>query len=78
MYANHPLVLDRLPTKASLPQRLHIPAGRAGPSQADMRKPAALLPPVRQVLVTFGVLQHVQAGRADALASSTDQLAPGT
>ncbi|WP_322769519.1 hypothetical protein [Frankia sp. Cr1] len=38
---------------------------------------AALAAPVRQVLFTFGVLQHVQAGHADALVSYTDQLAPG-
>ncbi len=35
MYVNHPLVLGRLPTKASLPQRLHIRAATRWPQLAD-------------------------------------------
>ncbi len=38
MYVNHPLVLGRLPTKASLPQRLHI---RAATRAATRRPPLA-------------------------------------
>ncbi len=35
MYVNHPLMLDRPPTKASLPQRLPIPAATRRPPLAD-------------------------------------------
>ncbi|WP_322779743.1 hypothetical protein [Frankia sp. Cas4] len=36
MYVNHPLVLDRPPTKASLPQRLPIPAATRRPPPANL------------------------------------------
>ncbi len=36
MYVNHPLVLDRRPTKASLPQRLYIHAATRRPPLAGL------------------------------------------
>ncbi|WP_322777763.1 hypothetical protein [Frankia sp. Cas4] len=36
MYVNHPLVPGRLPTKASLPQRLHTRAATRRPPLADL------------------------------------------
>ncbi|WP_322760811.1 hypothetical protein [Frankia sp. Cr2] len=39
MDVNHPLVLDRLPTKASLPQRLPIPAATRRPPHPLPRRP---------------------------------------
>ncbi|WP_322769998.1 hypothetical protein [Frankia sp. Cr1] len=40
----------------------------------DLRDAATLLPPVRQVLFTFGLLQHVVTGQAQVLTAYTDRL----